>query len=141
MLCSISFFELGNTNGDGNDDGNADGDNEALLIRGTHVDNYGDEHRIDETSWISGSSTFAITQYSNQDRRIVAKNGDSNGVNPGLWSRFDWTTTDDGELWYCQTAYDADSEEAAVATQAADPTDPANGGCGVNGFTWTKLSW
>ena len=38
------------------------------------------------------------------------------------------------KLWYCQTAYAAESEEAALATEAADATNPAEEGCG--GFSW-----
>ena len=41
-------------------------------------------------------------------------------------------------LWYCQTAYAAETEEAAIATPEADATSPAEAGCG--GFSWTQLN-
>ena len=53
----------------------------------------------------------------------------------------------DGELYFCQTAYDAASAEAAQDTPRGDDTDPGTGGCGApnppdspNGFPWSKLT-
>ena len=109
---------------------------EALSIRGEFVDNYGTDHMITQSTWVSGSSIFAITYLSNDDQMLVAQNDSGNAWSADLWSRFDWTENEDG-LWYCQTAYGAESEEAAMNTEAADASDPANGGC--SGFSWSKL--
>ena len=67
---------------------------------------------------------------------LVAQNDSGNEWSADLWSRFDWTENEAG-LWYCQTAYGAESEEAAMMTEAPDATDPANSGCGS--FSWSKL--
>jgi hypothetical protein len=107
-----------------------------LSIQGEYVDNYGTDHMITQSTWVSGSSMFAITYVSNEDQMLVAQNDSGNGYYPDLWSRFDWTENEDG-LWYCQTAYGAESEEAAMNTEAADASDPANSGC--SGFSWSKL--
>ena len=109
---------------------------DALEIRGEYGDSWGGEHTITQTAWVSGSSSYAISQFDNEQQFIIAQNGEDNAYNPSLWSRFDWAKVD-GKLWYCQTAYSAESEEAALATAAADATDPSEGGCG--GFSWTQL--
>ena len=50
-----------------------------------------------------------------------------------LFRSWGWS---DGELVYCQTAYEAASEAEALATPAADLSSPSTG-CG--GFSWTIL--
>ena len=110
---------------------------DALEIRGSFDDSWGGEHTITQTTWVTGGSSFAISQFDNDEQFIIAQNSEDNAYNPGLWSRFDWASVD-GALWYCQTAYAAESEEAALATPAADATNPADGGCG--GFSWTQLT-
>ena len=107
----------------------------ALSIRGAYVDNWGTEHAISQTTWLNGESTFIIDFIDHEQGFLIAQNGEANAYNPGLWSRFDWTRNDEG-LWYCQSAYDADSAEEAL-TASADATDPAVSGCGS--FSWTKL--
>lgn len=109
-----------------------------LSINGEWSDSWGGSHSIDAFTWLSGSSSFAITRADDAAGWAVAQNGASNSWSPGLWSRFDWTWDVDGGVWYCQTAYDAATEADALDTPAADATDPANGGCG--GFTWTSMS-
>jgi hypothetical protein len=49
----------------------------------------------------------------------------------------DWSI-DGSNAWFCQTAYDAADADAALATPAADATDPAIDGCG--GFPWSYLT-
>ena len=110
--------------------------NEALKIRGDYGDSWGGEHTITQSSWVNGDAAYTISQFDNDSQFIIAQNSEDNAYNPGLWSRFDWTAVN-GDLWYCQTAYAAESEEAALATEAADPANPAETGCG--GFGWTQL--
>ncbi|MEC9073351.1 MAG: hypothetical protein VX938_13255, partial [Myxococcota bacterium] len=69
---------------------------------------------------------------------LVAQNDSTNEYNPDLWSRFQWTSTEDGQHYYCQVAFDAADEATAWALDSADETDPAAGGCG--GFPWTTLT-
>jgi hypothetical protein len=109
-----------------------------LAINGDWFDSWGGSHSIDAFTWLSGSSSFAITRADDAAGWAVAQNGADNAWSPGLWSRFDWTWDADGGLWYCQTAYDAASEADALATPAADATDPATTGCGS--FAWTSMT-
>lgn len=117
----------------------------ALAIAGHYNDEWGGHHEITSEVWTQSGfgevSQFLISEYSNVARWLVAQNGPDNAWNPDLFSRFDWTWFDDGTgeaLWFCQTIFDAESEEAALKTEAADATDPSVGGCA--GFTWTKLT-
>jgi hypothetical protein len=113
---------------------------EALEIAGTYSDDFGGSHEITSDSWTqvyeSGTSVFNISQVSNKDSYLIAQNDADNEYNPELWSRFDWTERD-GSLWYCQTVFDAETEQEALDADPADDSDPANGGCG--GFAWTEL--
>eukprot|EP00479_Gromia_sphaerica_P005848 TRINITY_DN16952_c0_g1_i1.p1 TRINITY_DN16952_c0_g1~~TRINITY_DN16952_c0_g1_i1.p1 ORF type:complete len:149 (-),score=7.62 TRINITY_DN16952_c0_g1_i1:183-629(-) len=110
------------------------------LIADAYQSNYGGTHVITETQWLSGSyACYEISQVFNALEFLVAQNCDGNSYNPGKWSRFDWTVNN-GYLFYCQSAYDADTESEALNTRRADSTDPAYNGCGILQMTsWTKL--
>ena len=114
-----------------------------LLIAGDYEDEWQTIHRITDTTWTQvseqwGTSLWHIARYDNDLRSVIAQNASDNDFFADLWSRFDWTTFD-GALWYCQIAYDADSETAALATPRPDDTDPtADGSCGVG--TWSALN-
>jgi len=111
-----------------------------LEIAGTYSDDFQGSHQITGDSWTqvyeSGTSVFNISQFSNEEGYLIAQNDADNEFNPELWSRFDWTEKD-GTLWYCQSVYDAESEQEALDADPADDSDPANSGCG--GFAWSEL--
>ena len=93
---------------------------------GSFDDSWGGEHTITQTTWVTGGSSFAISQFDNDEQFIIAPNSEDNAHN--LVSGADligpvWMAL----LWYCQTAYAAESEEAALATEAADATNPSMG--------------
>jgi hypothetical protein len=112
---------------------------DPLELAGDYVDEWGTPHDITSELWEQpGFSTWAISRYSNLDRFVIARNAADAPFAAGRWSRFDWVEAG-GELYYCQTAYDAATEYVARTTAAADPTDPAVGGCGAFGFAWTRL--
>jgi hypothetical protein len=110
-----------------------------LDIRGEWDDSWGTHHSISEWSWLMssewGNGEYQVTQYDNLGQWIVAQNSPDDPWNPDLWSRFDWAY-DGNQLYYCQTAYNAATEEDALNTPASDSSDLA-GGCG--GFSWTEL--
>jgi hypothetical protein len=112
-----------------------------LVIAGSYTDEWGVDHTIDETSWVQvspyGSLSFDVLSFDNAARFVIAQNGSTNPYNPDLYSRFDWVDGLHGDLFYCQSAFDAATEEAAAATPRADDSDPENSGCG--GFPWTNL--
>ncbi len=118
-----------------------DTDPDPLEISGTYTDSFDGTHDIDDNEWLQtygdSSLSFVISWYDNDAAYLVAQNGEANEFNPGLWSKFEWTTTQDDRLWYCQTAFDAASAEEAEAAPEADPNDPETTGC--SGFPWTEL--
>ncbi len=116
-----------------------------LAIAGHYDDEWGGHHEITSEVWTQSGfgevSQFLVRTYSNAEGWLVARNGPDNAWNADLFSRFDWMWVDDGTgevLWFCQTIFDAESEEAALNTPAADATDPAVAGCGD--FPWTRLT-
>lgn len=119
----------------GEDTGEDTGTMADITIQGTWVDNWGSDHVVSNTAWMSGSSAFAISVYDNDGAYAIAQNDAANEWSPGLWSRFDWGWAG-GELLYCQTAYDKASEADALATPAADISSP---GTGCGGFSWSVL--
>jgi hypothetical protein len=108
---------------------------DALEIIGNWSDSWGGSHAISQSSW-ENYGVFHITQSNNAEGWLIAQNDSNNSWNPGDWSRFDWTW-DGTQLWYCQTAYAAASEASALATPAADPSNPSVSGCDI--FSWTRL--
>ncbi len=112
----------------------------VLALVGEYIDNWDTRNTVEYNAWTmgegDGASLFHISQYDNDAMWLVAQNDSNNAWSADLWSRFDWTWYE-GELWYCQTAYGAATETDAVATAAADATDPATTGCG--NYPWTKL--
>ena len=137
------------TDTDADSDADTDADTDAppeLAIAGSYLDQWGVAHEITTATWTMtypapypGTDSFAIAQYDNDEAWLVAQNGAANAFNPNLWSRFDWTGNG-GDLWYCQTAFASPDQTAAVEVPAADPSDPAQGGCGAYGFAWTHLT-
>ena len=45
---------------------------------------------------------------------VIAQNDSGNSYNPDLWSKFEWTSNN-GEWYYCQSAYAEASEADAIA--------------------------
>lgn len=109
-----------------------------LEIAGQYTDSWGGTYQITSATWDQGTSgLYNIAEYDNDGNWLVAQNDATNTYNPGMWSRMDWTTNA-GTLYYCQTAYAAETQQAAKDTPAADATDPETAGCG--GFSWTALT-
>ncbi len=111
----------------------------GLEIVGTYTDNWLGTQIVSDDSWDSGTGyTFSISQYDNNAAFLLAQNDETNDPqygNPGKWSKFQWTTNENGGLYYCQSIFDAASEEDAMGANA-DASDLSMG-CG--GFAWTEL--
>ncbi|MBU2513742.1 hypothetical protein KJ966_20570 [bacterium] len=107
-------------------------------VIGEFADNYSGSHSISATRWIQGESGFTITKINSKDNYLITLNDAVNAYNGGKYSRMDWTTESNGDLYYCQIAYDAASASDAEAIDTADDSSPSTGGCG--GFAWSKLT-
>ena len=107
-----------------------------LAIVGSWTDDFGGSHEITTETWtMAVGGVFHILDFDNVDRVVIAENDAANEFNPGAFSRMDWTM-DGSDLYFCQTAFDAPTEQAAWETARADDTDLAMG-CG--GFGWSGL--
>lgn len=116
-------------------EGGADAGAEIALV-GEYEDDFGSDHVITASSWTIGTSVFHISAFDNEAGWAVARNDQGNEWSPCLWSRFDWVETD-SKLYLCQTAFDAESEEAALEADAPDASKPTQTGC--SGFPWSEL--
>ena len=114
---------------------------DPLEIIGTYQDAYEIVHTISAESWsqvsADGTYSFSISTYDNSEMWLVAQNSEENEFSAGLWSRFDWRQEGE-QLWYCQTRFDAVSEEEAINNESANGDDLEGEGC--NGFPWSALS-
>jgi hypothetical protein len=105
-------------------------------VEGAWVDDWGFDHVVTGTAWTTMGSVFNVTQYDNAADFLVAQNDGANTYSPNLWSRFDWTFTPQGKLYYCQVVFDAATEAAARGNTTANREDLAEG---CNGFGWSRL--
>ena len=105
----------------------------ALDIDGLWTDSYGYDHDVSPFAWNDNT----VTQYDNDAQFIIAQNSPDDAWSPDLWSKYNWTTDDDGDLFYCQIAYAEATEADALAVTDADATDLASG---CNGFPWTNMT-
>jgi len=106
-------------------------------IAGTRYDSNGQIYTISQSAWNDPTGAYRIADVSNTGQHLIAQNAQSNAANPGLWSRFDWTTYQ-GDLYACHTVGDAANPGDAAATPAAQVANPATGGCA--GGAWIHLA-
>jgi hypothetical protein len=124
----------------GTDDADSDSDGSAPVsidLMGDWVDGWGSTHSISDDTWSYDGIPYHISVFDNDVNFAVAENGVGAWVVG--WSRFDWATDADGNHFYCQTTYDAATEEAALAATISVATDLTTG-CGTGGFPWTALT-
>lgn len=139
-----SDADTGDTDTDadiGNTDTDTEPDEPEPAARHAIIGKYTDgwtTHIISNSVWQMNDSTglFFISQFDNENGFIIAHNGENNAWNAGLWSRMDYTFSDD-KLYYCSTIYDAESEEAALSAEPADKDDLTSG---CTGFSWSELT-
>ena len=125
--------------------GCAEGDDtEKPEISGTYTETtgFGDiTHVIGPTLWTQtfqdgGQFIFHIKEFDNSADFLLAQNDAANTFSPNLFSRFDWTFTQNS-LFYCQSVFDAPDLDTARAG-SADRNNLVSG-CGVDNFPWSEL--
>ena len=127
---SSTLLDAGNPNADAS---MSDG---VPAIVGNYTDGYFDE-RISADAWLVGTSVFHIKWINNAGKFLIAQNDSANDYFPSQWSRFDWAWDSHNVLYFCQTAYSAESEQLALDTVPANAQDFAKG---CSGFPWSALT-
>lgn len=113
------------------------GGGSAVIIFGDWtVPAFGGTYSFDAEVVDSGYATYDVVGYSEAGQYVVARNSESTGYYPCLYSRFDWTE-DGGDVYLCRTVLDAGSVEEALARPAADRENLTTG---CSGFPWSQLS-
>jgi len=114
-------------------------DTSDLTLIGTYTDDNLVTHTITEELWDAGPERiFNISQFDNLSGFLIAQNGETNNPqygNPERWSKFQWYNTENGELFYCQSISDAESEDAALTANA----NVADLSLGCAGSPWTEI--
>jgi len=146
--------EEADADADADADSDADTDigepsNGDLEMIGDWISEIDETHTITNSAWVVEFYNdmddvdvvlqYDIQDYWNANNFLVARNLDTNRIDAGLYSRFDWVL-DGSEAYFCPTACCATTEDEALNSLAPDPTDPAAYGCGDANTEWTKLT-
>lgn len=94
---------------------------------GVYVDDQDVSQHVTESEWVSGQSVFTFEQFEPDSDFAIAKNSADNPDNPGLFTRIDWTSDSDEQLYFCLTVNDASDLSSAIRTPRADVTSLESG--------------
>jgi hypothetical protein len=107
---------------------------------GDFEDDYGNAFRVSDTLFFQlPRARYHIVEWNSVDQYLIARNGEGNPSDAGLWTRIDWMPFTGMEpfTWgFCLTAYTAPSAAAARATPAAIRATPRTG---CNGFPFSRM--
>ncbi|MCA9562958.1 MAG: hypothetical protein KC561_05690 [Myxococcales bacterium] len=110
-------------------------------LEGHWIDQFGTNHHIHGNQWqmMFDGSDPGVFQIAEIDEAgfFIARNSVDNAFAAGLWSRFDYVE-DNGNYWFCQTAYDAATFADAASASAPDASNPETSGCA--GVAWSSLT-
>ena len=123
----------------GNSDAAADSAAPAVIpsIVGDYTDAYGEDNRITSDTWYLATSIFHIAIVDNVGKFLIAVADSKNQYSANLWNRFDWNVDGNNVLRYCETVYNASTEQEALDAPAANAQD-FDKGCA--GFPWSVLT-
>ena len=107
---------------------------------GEFEDDYGNTFRISDSLFLQlPRARYHIVEWNSAGQFLIARNGEGNPGDAGLWTRIDWMTFSGMEpfTWgFCLTAYRAPTEATARATPAASRASPRTG---CNGFPFSRM--
>ncbi len=119
---------------------NLDGLKVETMLLGEFEDDYGARYTITKTLWHQQpGGIYHVDYWNSDDAFVILQNDETNGSNPGLWTRIDWTLLKDVEPYdwgFCLTVYDAPTSTEAAAAAAASRDTPMTG---CNGFPFTRM--
>jgi hypothetical protein len=109
-------------------------------LLGNFKDDYDIRYSISDSVWIQHPGIkYHLISYNKEEQYFIALNAATNPSEAGLYSRIDIMYFENMEpfRWgFCLTAYKATTKEEAIATTAADRSNPRKG-CG--GFPFSRM--
>lgn len=110
------------------------------FVKGKFKDDYGIKYEISDTLWVQQPKTkFRIIRWNTKEQYLIARNGDNNPGEQGMYTRIDYMEFKNMEPWrwgFCLTAYDAKTDAIAESMAAADRKHPKTG---CNGFPFSRM--
>jgi hypothetical protein len=110
------------------------------FMKGKFKDDYGIKYEISDTLWTQLPRTkFRIVKWNVKEQYLIARNGDGNPGEGGLYTRIDFMQFSNMDPWkwgYCLTAYDAKTDAIAESMAKADRKHPKTG---CNGFPFSRM--
>ena len=108
---------------------------DALEISGLWEDEFGGSFDIHDTGW--GDQT--VVEYDNSANVAITQNPPGVEHLPATFNKVVWTEPEaDGGFFVCTVGFGHETAELARADEAtADPTNPAEAGCGP--FAWSRM--
>jgi hypothetical protein len=108
----------------------------AIEIVGSYTDQFGFTVEITTTGWSFGDAVFTFSIVDNDENYAIARGAESAEWNPCAYNTFVWHE-EGGDLYYCQSVFDATSECGALHAARPDSEDLLKG---CSGFKWSKLT-
>lgn len=109
-------------------------------VLGTFQDDYGNRFSISSTAWRQLPRTvYRVVRWNAREQYLVARNGEENAGDRGLWTRIDWMALPGMApyTWaFCLSAYKAASAAEAESTHVADRSVPKTG---CNGYPFSRM--
>lgn len=112
-----------------------------VLLPAVFTDDYGIRYSISDTLWLQApSARYHILRWNLKEQYIIAKNGNNNPSDGGLYTRIDYMRFSNMEpfLWgFCLSTYNAQSD--SLAEFAPTKTDRQNPRKGCNGYPFSRM--
>ena len=109
-------------------------------MKGDFIDDYDIAYLINDSVWVQYPDvTYRIIQHNSKEQYIIARNGNENPSEAGLYTRIDYMMFDNMEpfFWgFCLTDYDAATPQKAKNVKPADKMTPKTG---CNGFPFSRM--
>lgn len=131
MFLTVSLV----TSCDSDDDDN-NGNTLIAEISGTWTSNFDEEYTFSEETIESPYSTFIVVAIG--DDYIICQNDADDAYNPSLYSKFVFTNITAGNFNYCQSFFNAASQEDIE--NAEEPSDSSDLDSGCGGFSWSYMT-
>lgn len=110
------------------------------MLKGNFMDDYKITYTINDTLWIQKpNAKYHIIKWNEKEQYLIARNDKSNTADGGLYTRIDYMSFENMNLFlwgFCLSAYNSQTEAAAEEVKIADRANPRKG---CNGFPFSRM--